>query len=113
MHGFYLSVVVEQITPNYYAAGVNPLEYFLTGRNFTLLQGLQVKGILSNNNDDPLHYRAHESMIFQYVVEIIDDTQMRLTHGLTRVFDTPTYLGAILSQNGEQVYWVNNTAPLP
>lgn len=70
-------------------------------------------GILATNNDNPLEYKdqVFEGWLFKL------DERTKNTMVLSQVrpgpHDFPSYLGAILSPDRTEVYWVNNSRPLP
>lgn len=104
--------MVESVTPNYYAAGVESTRYELTGHNFDKLPTTAV-GILSQNNDDPLQFNNQHVSSVTYRIISRRESSLVLEQNLHFAHNTPSYLGAIVSDDGQTIYWVNNTRPLP
>lgn len=110
--GFYSSVVVETISPAYYASvsgGLAPINY--TGKNFDLIPDDAII-LLSTRNEEPL-MNINNSTAYNYenIVEKTDSimkSQFNSPHSRTKC-----YPGAIVSEDRKTIYWVNNTKPLP
>ena len=110
--GFFSSVVVNEITPSYYASGDYQLEFELHGSGFLGIP-VDAVGVPSSDNNDPL--RSRNTMVETSVMTIVSrtDTTMLIRANGSVQHQNPLYLGALLSGDREIVYWVNDTAPLP
>lgn len=69
-------------------------------------------GIYSDANDDPLKYRYQTLDLRTGTIKEKTDTTLKISsneiHGIIQI-----YLGAIVSADRSEVYWVNDTRPLP
>ena len=101
-----------EISPNYYAAGVENLRYELSGVLFDSIPNDAV-GVLADDNNEPLAYvdTSQPSLLFS----ISEKTANRMvaTQNTTGSHGSNTYLGAIVSSDRQTIYWVNETNPLP
>lgn len=104
--------MVESITPSYYAQGMVVTNVLLTGRGLLLIPDDAV-GVLAISNNNPLQFRTAADAAFTFhvgnhsdvLIEMVADAQM--SHG------SNIYLGGIVSANRQEIYWVNETQPLP
>lgn len=66
---------------------------------------------MSNGNPLGNRYSQDDFVVFDIVSKTDDEMTLRcrelITHG------APVYFGAILSNDREEIYWVNTTRPLP
>lgn len=99
------------ITPTYYAGGSRERKFELIGSGFTSIPTDAV-GVLSQGNNDPLMWARDTEPFKLATVEVIDDTKAIVDNGVHNLGNN-TYLGGIVSNNRQIVYWVNNTKPLP
>lgn len=104
--------MVRGIDPSYYAAGNIKGDFTLVGLNFSLIPADAV-AILSGRNDAPDFQRFSTSNSWLGAVNVIDDTHLEVLQDMERPHSTPVYLGMIVSNDRQTVYWVNNTRPLP
>ena len=109
---FYSGVVVESITPAYYAAGERPDEFIVRGHNFDLIPNSSV-ATLSLANETPEMYRYSETD--SNVADILEKSETEIVFKVRSVVShsTPRYLGVIVSDDRGTIYWVNNSNPLP
>lgn len=84
----------------------------VSGANFLNIQADAV-GILSSDNDNPLMFNNNHTSSVTYRIVNQSDNSLTLEQNLHFAHNTPTYLGALVSQDGAVVYWVNDTRPLP
>lgn len=104
--------MVRDITPTYYAAGQVKGDFSLSGLNFTMIP-VDAVGILSGLNDNPAAQRDSTSKSWIASVNVLSDSYMEVNQDIARTHSTPVYLGMIVSNDRETVYWVNNSRPLP
>lgn len=110
--GFYHSVVVTEISPNYYAAGEAPTTYVLRGEYFDQIPSNAV-GIKSYKNEDPLMYLHTVNAAIEYKIREMTDSTITLRVRNPEFVQTePSYLGVIVSSDRNTIYWVNNSRPL-
>lgn len=113
-HGVFLDgVVVYEVRPSYYAGGPQTPSFELVGWNFNSLP-VDAVGTLAFNNASPLSYRTTTNASRVFRVEVVDNTRARALVSDWREHDYPGafFLGCIVSNNREQLYWVNNSSPL-
>lgn len=84
----------------------------MVGRFFDRIQDGSI-GIYATSNDDPLakRYSMNNNDLFDIVNK--SDTTMRVEARVQQSHSSNNFLGALVSQDREIVYWVNNTRPLP
>lgn len=70
-------------------------------------------GVLSSQNANPGQYRYSDSTSWIGTVNIINDSNMEVLQDRAHNHGTNAYLGMIVSEDRETVYWVNTTKPLP
>lgn len=88
------------------------MEFELIGSNFNELPQ-QFIGITSDDNALPLkEQNTTQSGLLFYVVERTD-TRIVLRNNYTGSYGSAKYLGALLSEDRQTVYWTNTTRPLP
>lgn len=110
--GFYSSVVVDNITPSYYAPGIPVGEFVIQGSDFSIIPDDAVFVVASNNNAQL--YRRYTTNEFYYgVIGPHSDTEIRSAPAGYSSHNFPSYVGAILSADRSIVYWVNYSRPLP
>lgn len=110
---FYPGVVVESVSPPYYAVLVEPSFYptSISGSGFNHIPSDAV-AIISTVNDEPLRYRySEENWTFMNIVSKSDNL-MSFSFSETHQFPIPLFIGAIVSADRSQLYWVNNSQPL-
>lgn len=110
--GFYDRVVVESISPTYYAGGGSPMEYALSGKGFDLIP-LTAHGALSFNNDNPTENQEFLGDSYLYNIVSKTKTEMVLRRRVDVSIPNDNYLGVIVSADTMIAYWVNDTKPLP
>lgn len=100
------------VSPNYYAPGVENIRYELNGVHFGMIPNDAI-GVLADGNNAPLAYidTPYDSLLFS----ISDKTENRmvLTQNTTGSHGSNTYLGAIVSSDRQTIYWINDSKPLP
>lgn len=111
---FYAGVVVESVTPPYYAGQVNPILYSTSvyGSGFDIIPSDAV-AIIANDNDAPLRFRYSKEVWASLGLVSKDDSNMSFEFAEPHVFSAQVYIGAIVSADRTQLYWLNNTKPLP
>lgn len=93
------------MTPSYYASGESAYTFEVRGRNFHLIPANAV-GFISYRNDDPMGGNETKA--------ILEKTDTRMVIGRTTpAAHSALYLGGIASADKQQVYWINNSSPLP
>lgn len=110
--GFYPSVVVDSVSPDYYAQGEQTGTFTLLGHNFQFLPSDAI-GIIAYNNNNPIEYRNSFSRSLLFNLEILSDGELKATPQEESSYLKPRYLGCIMSSDRSVMYWVNNTQPLP
>lgn len=86
--------------------------FALRGINFNLIPQDAV-GVLMVSNDDPLFNRDTTFNNRLFDLNVISDTELTATQRNPSEHNTPSSIGAILSQDRQTVYWVNDMRPLP
>lgn len=113
---FYSGVVIESITPLYYAEPGNFQPRFeIQGRGLLQIPANAVaRWSLYNDNPTWAQTGTWEGGVFA----ILDRTDTSIvfrasTNHTYDLNDVPFYLGCITSPDGSIVYWINNSQPLP
>lgn len=70
-------------------------------------------GIHSGNNDNPLQYRYDREPYRVYTITEQSAESLTLVPQEVVTLGADVYLSAIVSPDGEIVYWQNDTRPLP
>ena len=70
-------------------------------------------GVYSSDNDNPLQHRYDRESYRVFDITSRSDTNLVLTAREATTVIAAVYLGAIVSPNGNVVYWTNNSKPLP
>lgn len=71
-------------------------------------------GILATNNNNPLQRRyTHTAGYDRYLIVSKSEGEIVLSDGGIYDLGDDTYLGGIISPDGAEVYWVNESKPLP
>ena len=106
--------MVESISPAYYAIQTDYSIYRvdLVGRGFSLIPDDAI-GIASYDNEDPLQNRYSDEGYNLQDVIVESDGSMYTQYISSHRLNENMYLGAIVSNDRETVYWVNETRPLP
>lgn len=104
--------MVDYISPNYYASGNHRAVFTLEGFNFELIPANAV-GVIALANDHPLEYRYTQDVA--KVVPITQHERFELTLEQDAVYyhSYRMYLGAIVSEDRQTVYWINERQPIP
>jgi hypothetical protein len=110
--GFYAGVVVNSVSPTYYAPGIPFGDIVLRGLNFDLIPDTAV-GVMSNKNEDPLYLRDTTDVSYLYNISQRSENEITMTTRAPYAHQLPFYLGAILSADRSTVYWMNESRPLP
>lgn len=103
--------MVDEITPTYYAAG-DQSTYTLIGHGFDVLPD-NALGIRASHNDDPLENQHTTSYRQLYDINERSDTRIVLSARYSGDFTTIGYIGCIVSNDRNYIYWVNDSQPLP
>lgn len=69
--------------------------------------------IISENNNNPMANRYTTNQKYVFPVSIIDSRTAIVEYQNALHFDHPIYIGGIVSEDRETIYWENNTRPLP
>lgn len=104
--------MVHEISPSYYAADETQNGYILKGENFDMIPADAV-GVMSRLNDEPLENLNSSVRAFLYRIDASTKKEMTLVQESEQALSANTYLGAIVSNDRQTVYWVNETKPLP
>lgn len=102
---------MTEITPTYYAEGTFTYEFTLEGAGFDALPSEAV-AVPMTSNDDPLHYRNTGTLATVMTMTRISNTQVQF-RASAEGGHPESSIGAILSHDRSEVFWVNNTNPLP
>lgn len=102
---------MDTITPNYYAAGNFKVEYIVTGSGFSALPS-NVIAVSSNDNDNPLVGRYQTNPDIYAVMIERTDTMVRFAAN-SNLGHSALYLGAIVSNDREHIFYLNTSRPLP
>ena len=70
-------------------------------------------GIYSHDNDNPLEFQHDEAAYRLFSIVEQSESTLRLRPQTVSTIHTPVYLGGIVSQDRETIYWVNTSRPLP
>lgn len=111
--GFYRRVIVNEISPNYYA-GLPDIKasFILQGVNFDMLPD-DVIGVLASDNDRPTQYINSTNLrYFIDVVEEKSETMLSITQQAPHESTNMYYLGCLVDGQ-KNILWINETRPLP
>lgn len=100
------------INPTYYAAGNPTNQYRIDGFGFNNIPTNAV-GIFSADNNLPLYYINTSTSEWLFDIEVINDNVLIATCRMPNTHSTPNYLGGIVSEDRQTIYWINSTKPLP
>lgn len=100
---------MESISPTYYAGGIDPLTFVLTGRFGSLPE--RVVGIRSSHNATPLEQLDKTDDAHTYDIAISGNSLVATLRGTAHT-NVPCYFSAIVSPDRSVIYWVNETRPL-
>lgn len=103
---------MTEISPAYYAESVEATQFIVRGKGFNLIPDNAV-GVGSQGNDEPLDHQYTEFGSWIYDIESKTPTEMVLKQRAVAQHASPSYLGAILSQDREVVFYQNDSKPLP
>lgn len=104
-------MVVDSVDPVYYAYGRFAYRFTLYGSGFVGLPSNAV-AIPMADNDNPLQYRNTVVPAFVMTIENVTPNSVTFS-SLAEGDHGRSSIGAILSNDRETVYWVNNSRPLP
>lgn len=104
--------MVREVLPSYYAANTLHNIYELRGGGFDLIPAGAL-GLLARDNDNPLEYLSDPRGWRLFDMTEKTDSRIVMVPEVDDTHAAPTYLGAIVSHDFSEVYWVNNTKPLP
>lgn len=99
------------MTPNYYAEGEVRQLFRLQGSGFLSIPQDAV-GLFAYQNDKPLQFIDAVQDTYLLDVNVISDTEMEVT-GRIETFHYANYLGGIVSNDRQIVFWTNNSMPIP
>lgn len=103
---------MTSISPNYYAGGSYKRDFILEGVNFSMVPSNAI-GLIATDNNNPLELIEATSPAVILSVGQNTDTAMSLLNDSSHTLNEPSYLGAIVSNDRQVVYWVNQSRPLP
>lgn len=103
---------MTRVDPAYYAAQELTDVCDVYGSGFDEIPA-NALGILAAANDDPLHYRNTSTNIYLFDLVQKSNTHMRFRLREAHTFPSGRFLGGIVSSDRSEVYWVNDTAPIP
>ena len=105
--GFYDGVVVDEVTPTYYAAAQPILEYEVRGHNFDLIPD-DAFGVIAYRNTIPTEFVDNN---FYHVPMVSKTNEVMVFRRTGAASFQQSYLGCV-SKDGVD-YYVNHTHPLP
>lgn len=70
-------------------------------------------GVMSHLNNDPLVSRYVTNVLYLYHVVSVSENEIIMEPNVVAARALDFYLGGILSADRQNLYWVNNTSPLP
>lgn len=70
-------------------------------------------GLYANSNDEPLAFRFSDLVDDLYRITIRTDNMIRFSAVSPSTVHYDNYLGAIVSNDRQTVFWTNNSRPLP
>lgn len=88
------------------------MDYILFGSGFSGIPDNAV-GILARANDNPLEFIETDNPINLFSISQKTDTQLTMSPVQLITHTIDSYLGAIVSEDRQTIYWVNDTNPLP
>ena len=103
--------MVTEIAPPYYAIGTYNLNFTLRGTGFDGLPD-DVVAVPMIRNDFPLELRYNDRPWNVMTMTRNSSTEVTFGNDVTETHSAIS-IGAILSNNRETIYWVNETRPLP
>lgn len=103
---------MDSINPTYYAATILNSGFDVVGSNFDLIPNNAI-GLYANDNDKPLLFRY--SLADNTIYKISRKTNKLISFQAVAPSTThgDNYLGAIVSEDRNIIYWINNTKPIP
>ena len=109
LNGFYSGVTVDAVTPTYYDIVYTTIRYHfdVEGSWLTNLPD-DARGWFSASNDTPMMGIQNG-----WSIRLVEKSFNHAKFEVNERFQRKVYLGCITSADGETVYWVNNTQPLP
>lgn len=84
----------------------------LAGHGFGYIPSDAV-GIVATDNNAPLANRYSDNPSANMVIMSKSEDAMRLSYSYAHQISVPLYLGAIVSSDRSEVYWINENRPLP
>ena len=88
------------------------MQYEVTGSGFNSMPA-QIVGIAASDNNNPLRHRYENFPAFLLYPIERSDTRLVLEARNTEQYNSRYYLGGIVSEDRETLYFVNNSNPLP
>lgn len=88
------------------------MEFDLQGNYFNYVPDDAI-AIISYENDNPLEYLDDTGLSHYLVLSDKTDNSMKATGNGSYSFPRNVYLGALVSADRSEIYWVNETKPLP
>ena len=86
--------------------------YTLIGENLDMIPEDAV-GLYALSNAEPLSFINTTDETLLYDVKSVGSGRLELVAREVAVHGVRNYLGAIVSNDRQTIYWVNNTRPLP
>lgn len=97
--------------PSYYAPGTYKRSGQLAGNGMTLIPSDAIV-LFSSSNDAPLVWRYRQGAEYYAPINIVNDEEVQF-ESIEVQYAVPIYASAIVSEDRQTVYWINNTRPLP
>ena len=104
--------MVDEVRPGYYAAGTERRTFEVLGGGFGLIPN-DCLGIMSYDNSDPLFLKDTDIAAYICTVEEKTDGRIFFTADGIHQYSLQGYLGCIVSNDRQVVYWVNDSKPMP
>lgn len=64
------------------------------------------------DNDNPTQFKDTEDTNLMFTISVVSDRELIATAVYATTHTIPNYLGCIVSEDRQTIYWVNNTKPL-
>lgn len=105
--------MVSSVSPDYYARGGQTGDFVVEGSGLLSIPSGAI-AVYSTNNDAPLEHRYDREPFRVFRIAERTDTHIVFSPEEVLVgLSSNVYLGAIMSYDGETIYWENDTRPLP
>lgn len=74
---------------------------------------MNLLGVFSSDNNDPMMHLLDHTAINSYLVIERSDTELVFGRRSSQATSEPTYFGGICAPDGSEIYWQNDSKPLP